>query len=395
MAAIFLKRKDDCSMKITKVITQWIRIPLERPVGFSIKTLTHREHILVRIQSDQGIEGVGFCLQDISGRAAKAAMDDLLVPMLLGEDPRNINKIWENMYWQTVRAGRRGNLLHALSAIDIALWDHQAKLAGMPLYKLLGAYREEVPCYASGGYYYEGLEVFTKLEQEIQGYMDQGFRAVKIKVGRLDPVQEAKRVKLVRDLIGPDVKLMIDANQAYLDVNECIELCKRVEEYDITFFEEPLPIDMMEAYVRLRKQTSIPLATGEVGATRWEFQELIRQGALDYIQPDATMCGGVSEWLKIAALASAQGVTIAPHYHWDVHVHLGCATREVAILEKFIGTDVKNFDLIINSPLQVTPRGTLVPPEGPGLGIEWNEQAIRKYLVDEKVMAYDSVPKGV
>lgn len=373
-------------MKITKVITQWVRIPLERPVGWSIKTLHHREHLLVRVQSDQGIEGVGFCLQDISGKAAKAAVDDLLAPMLIGEDPRDIAKIWDKMYWMTVRAGRRGNLLHALSAVDIALWDHQAKMAEMPLHKLLGSYREEVPCYASGGYYYEGLEIFSKLEEEIQGYMDQGFKAVKVKVGRLDPAQEAKRVKIVRDVIGPDVKLMIDANQAYLDVNECLDLCHRVEKYDIMFFEEPLPMDMVEAYNRLKRQTSIPLATGEVGATRWEFQEFIKQGSLDYIQPDATQCGGVSEWLKIGNLASAQGVTLAPHYHWDIHVHLGCATREVGILEKFVGTDVKNFDLLMHNPREVTKQGTLVPPEAPGLGIEWNEDAVKKYLMDEKVI---------
>jgi D-arabinonate dehydratase len=373
-------------LKITKVVTQWLRIPLPNPVGFSIKTLTHREHLLVRIESDAGVEGVGFCLQDISGKAAKAAMDELLAPMIIGEDPRNINKIWERLYWQTVRAGRRGNLLHALSAIDIALWDHQAKLANMPLYKLLGAYREEAPCYASGGYYYDGMDMLPKLEEEVKGYIEQGFTAIKMKVGRLDPPREAERVKFVREIIGPEVKLMIDANQAYLDVNACMDLCRRVEAYGITWFEEPLPVDMIEAHVRLRKQTSIPLATGEVAATRWEFQDLIRSGALDYVQPDATMCGGVSEWLKIAALASAQGVSLAPHYHWDIHVHLACVSRDVTILEKFVGTNVKNFDLIMHNPREVSREGTLKPPEGPGVGIDYNENAIREYLVHEEVI---------
>ena len=373
-------------MKITKVVTQWLRIPLPNPVGWSIKTLTHREHLLVRIESDAGVQGIGFCLQDISGKAAKAAMDELLAPMIIGEDPRDISRIWERLYWQTVRAGRRGNLLHALSAIDIALWDHQAKLANMPLYKLLGAYREEVPCYASGGYYYEGMDMLPKLEEEINGYLEQGFTAIKMKVGRLAPTKEAERVKLVREIIGSDVKLMIDANQAYLDVNTCMDLCKRVEAYDITWFEEPLPVDMVEAHVRLRNQTSIPLATGEVAATRWEFQDLIRSGALDYIQPDATICGGVSEWLKIAALASAQGVSLAPHYHWDIHVHLACVSRDVSILEKFVGTNVKNFDLIMHNPREVSKQGTLKPPEGPGVGIEYNEEAIKSYLVQEDVI---------
>src|SRR5690606_11653328 len=138
-----------------------------------------------------------------------------------------------------------------------------------------------VTCYASGGYYYEGLEVFTKLEQEVQKYMDMGFSAVKIKVGRLDAAQEEKRVQIVRDAIGPETKLMIDANQSFKDVNECLNFCRRVEKYDIDFFEEPLPIDMTDGYERLKSQTTIPLASGEVGATRWEFQDFIRRGSLD------------------------------------------------------------------------------------------------------------------
>ncbi|WP_408010196.1 mandelate racemase/muconate lactonizing enzyme family protein [Pseudalkalibacillus sp. A8] len=374
-------------MKITEVKTQWVRIPLERPVGFSIKTLKYREYLLVRVRSDEGIEGVGFCLQDTSARPAKAVVDELLAPMLIGEDPRDIAKLWDKMYFQTVRAGRRGNVLVAISAIDIALWDHQAKLAGMPLHKLLGSYRDEVPCYASGGYYYEGKEVYSKLEEEIQGYMDQGYKAVKIKVGRLSAKEEEKRVELTRNLIGPDVKLMIDANQSYLDVNECLELCRRIERYDIMFFEEPLPMDMIEGFNRLSKQTSIPLATGEVGATRWEFQELIRHGALNYLQPDATQCGGVSEFMKISVLAGAQGVTITPHYFWDIHVHLACASREVAFVEKFVGTDVTNFDHIMKNPYQLSSQGTLVAPKIAGLGIEWNEEAIQKYLMEENIVS--------
>ncbi|MBP1934550.1 mandelate racemase/muconate lactonizing enzyme family protein [Ammoniphilus resinae] len=381
-------------MKITQLTSQWIRIPLENPVGFSIKTLRYRDYLMVRVQSDQGIEGIGFCLQDTSAKPVQAVVDELLAPMLIGEDPRDIAKLWDKMYFQTVRAGRRGNVLVALSAIDIALWDHQAKLAGMPLHKLLGSYRDEVPCYASGGYYYEGLDMYTKLEEEIQGYMEQGFKAVKIKIGRLNAIQEATRVAITRDIIGPDVKLMIDANQSYLDVNECMELCRRIEKYDISFFEEPLPMDMIEGFNRLKRQTSIPLATGEVGATRWEFQELIQQGSVDYIQADATQCGGVSEWLKIAVLAGAQGVTLAPHYFWDIHVHLACAAREVAFVEKFVGTNVVNFDQVMINPYQLTEKGTLAPPKENGLGIDWDQEAIKKYLVEETVIKNSAMVKS-
>lgn len=375
-------------MKIESIQVQWLRIPLPKPVGFSVKTLKWREHLLVRVCSDEGVEGVGCCLQDISGGATYAAITELLAPLVVGGDPRDISKHWERMYWQTVRAGRRGNLLHGLSAVDIALWDHQAKLAKMPLYKLLGAYREEVPCYASGGYYYEGAEMYSKLEQEVAGYLALGFKAIKMKIGRFDHQTEARRVKLVRETIGPDVTLMVDPNQAYLDVNDCARAMHKIEPYDIAWLEEPLPVDMVDGHARLRQQISIPIATGEVEATRWAFERLVASGGVDYLQPDATMCGGISEWLKIAALAGAHGLSLAPHYHWDIHVHLGAATREVTILEKFVGTEVKNFDLVLREPLQAV-AGMLRPPQRPGLGMDLDEEAVKRFTVAEQVIKAD------
>lgn len=373
-------------MRIIAATTQWIRIPLPEPVGWSIKTVSYREYVLVRIRSDAGVEGIGYLLQDTSGAPAKAGLDELLVPIILGQDPRDIRFLWERMYAQTVRAGRRGNLLHAMSAIDIALWDHNAKAVNLPLYKLLGAYRTEVPTYASGGYYYTGAEMLPRLEAEIRGYLEQGYQAVKMKVGRLDPTAEEERVRLVREILGSDRLLMIDANQAYQDVNACAQFCRRIEKYDIAFFEEPLPVDMLEGYVRLKRRTSIPLATGEVEATRWAFQQLIRTEAIDVIQPDATVCGGITEWLNINALAAAQGVSVAPHYNWDVHVHLGCISPQVSFLEKFEGTAVTNFDLVLRDPHRVTERSTLAARNRPGLGIELDEAAIRRFLVQERVV---------
>jgi D-arabinonate dehydratase len=372
-------------LRIVRASVKRVRIPLPAPVSFSVKTLHHRENLLVEIETEDGSIGTGFCLQDASAAAAKAALTDELLPLIVGRDANQIRGLWEIMFRQSVRSGRRGSLLHALSAVDIALWDRLARSRDLPLHVLLGGCRDSAPCYASGGYYHEG-ESLARLEEEIRGYVEQGYEAVKIKVGRLSTREEIERVRLVRDIIGPDRALMVDANQAYRTVEPCAELCRKIEPYDIAWFEEPFAVDEVESFIRLRQRTSIPLATGEVEATRWAFKELMHRGAVDVVQPDATVCGGITEWLRIEAFASAWGVPVAPHYHWDLHVQLACASPQVSYLEKFEGTDVKNFDLILQSPLQVGPGGELAVPEGPGHAVEFDADAVARYLMDETTL---------
>jgi D-arabinonate dehydratase len=372
-------------LRIVRASVKRVRIPLPAPVSFSVKTLYHRENLLVEIETEDGSIGTGFCLQDASAAAAKAALTDELLPLIVGRDANQIRGLWEIMFRQSVRSGRRGSLLHALSAVDIALWDRLARSRDLPLHVLLGGCRDSAPCYASGGYYHEG-ESLARLEQEIRGYVEQGYKAVKIKVGRLSTREEIERVRLVRDIIGPDRALMVDANQAYRTVEPCAELCRKIEPYDIAWFEEPFAVDEVESFIRLRQRTSIPLATGEVEATRWAFKELMHRGAVDVVQPDATVCGGITEWLRIEAFASAWGVPVAPHYHWDLHVQLACASPQVSYLEKFEGTDVKNFDLILQRPLQVGPGGELAVPEGPGHAVEFDPDAVARYLMDETTL---------
>lgn len=366
-------------MKIVSVVGEWVRIPMPQPVGFSIKTLAHRDYLIVRVRSDAGVEGVGVTLNDASAAPGLAAVKDLLGPMLLGQDPRDITHIWERLYWQTVRAGRRGNLVFALSAVDIALWDHYGKLTEQPLYKLLGGYRKSVSCYASGGYYYDGTEGLDRLAREVESYMEQGFRAVKMKVARLSIKEELERIRLVRSIIGPDTELFLDANQAWHDVNDAMAFIKRCEPYNIGWIEEPFPPDFFDHYRRLKARSPIPIATGEVGATRWEFHQLL--DGIDISQHDATVCGGISEWLKITDLCAARGVTVAPHYFWDIHVHLAAARREVRWVEFFVGTNVVNLDLVLQEPL-TAHQGTLTPPERPGLGMAFDEAAIQRHLYE-------------
>jgi len=368
-------------MRVVEATVERLRIPLPAPVSHPVKTMEYREHLLVRLRSEDGVLGTGFCLQDVSAAPAMAAATELLLPLILGEDAGHVRALAERMFRQTVRGGRRGSLMHALSAIDIALWDLLARSAGLPLRHLLGGYRDAVPCYASGGYYYE-TDSLERLREEVTGYVERGFRAVKMKTGRLGLLEETARVHAVRESIGPDVRLMVDANQAFTRVDECVAFCQRIEDCDIAWFEEPFAVDEIQAFLRLRERTTIPLATGEVESTRWAFAELIRSGAVDYVQPDATVCGGVTEFLEIASLASAAAVGVAPHYHWDIHLQLACVRPEVCMLEKFEGTAVKNFDLVLAAPMQVNAAGELDAPAGVGHAIELDEDAVARYRVD-------------
>ena len=369
-------------MRIVRASVKRVRIPLPAPVSFSVKTLYHRENLLVEIEAEDGSVGTGFCLQDASAAAAKAALTDELLPLIVGRDADQIRGLWEVMFRQSVRSGRRGSLLHALSAVDIALWDRLARSRDLPLHTLLGGFRDSAPCYASGGYYHEE-ESLARLEDEVTGYVEQGYEAVKIKIGRLSTREEVERVRLVREILGPDRALMVDANQAFRTVEPCAELCRKIEPFDIAWFEEPFAVDEVESFIRLRRRTSIPLATGEVEATRWAFKELMHRGAVDIVQPDATVCGGITEWLRIEAFASAWGIPVAPHYHWDLHIQLACASPQVSYLEKFEGTDVKNLDLILASPMSVTADGRLTVPDGAGHAVEFDEDAVARFLVDE------------
>jgi D-arabinonate dehydratase len=377
-------------MHVAEAVAQRVRIPLPAPVSHPVRTFEHREHLLVRVRTADGVEGLGCCLQDLSAAPALEAATELLFPMVLGRRLGELRAVWRDLYRGTVRAGRRGAVLHALSAVDIALWDALAKTAGLPLHELLGGARTSVPCYASGGYYHPG-DGLEGLEREVAGYVEQGFRAVKMKIGRLGVRAERERVRVVREVLGDDRELFVDANQAYEAVDDAVALCRAIEPFDVGFFEEPFAVDDVEAFVRLRARTAIPLATGELESTRWGFHELVVRGAVDVVQPDVTVCGGITEFLQVAAQAAAAGIPVAPHYHWDLHLPLACAVPGVRILEKFEGTGVKALDHVLAEPYAVDGDGALHVRPVPGHGMAFDDAMVARYLVEERVLREDAV----
>jgi L-alanine-DL-glutamate epimerase-like enolase superfamily enzyme len=364
--------------KIVSVEARTVRVPLDTATAFARRQVTQREYALVRIRTADGVEGIGHCY---GGHAAASLVSEavrlLLKPLLLGQDSRDTEILWQEMYQEALLHGRTGSVMRAISIVDTALWDCNARLANAPLYKYLGAAaRHSVPAYASGGYYLEG-KTPDKLGEEMASYVALGFKAVKMKVGRLSPSEEEARIKAARQAIGPDVLLMLDANNAWSDVPTALRYIDRYVDYDPYWIEEPFSPDQIDAHADLAARIKIPVATGEIEAGRWRFKELLDKKAALILQTDALVCGGISEFRKIAALADAYGATMCPHWFHDVHIHLVASSPNARFVEFFADDKVLNFRRLIDRQLEISGHG-LKLPEGPGLGYRFDETAIAR-----------------
>jgi L-alanine-DL-glutamate epimerase-like enolase superfamily enzyme len=271
--------------------------------------------------------------------------------------------------------------MRAISIIDTALWDRNARAAKLPLYRYLGAaYEDSVPAYGSGGYYLEG-KTNEMLAEEMASYVALGLPAVKMKVGRGEPRLDEARVAAVRHAIGPDILLMLDANNAWSDVPTALRHVEHLAPYDPYWIEEPFSPDQIENHAKLAAAISIPVATGEIEAGRWRFKEVLDKQAASILQPDALVCGGVSEFRRIAALADCYGVTVCPHWFHDVHAHLVAACPNGQFVEYFPDYKVFNFGEIIDRPLELR-AGRLKLPTEPGLGYKFDEDKIEHFEAD-------------
>lgn len=367
-------------MKIVSVETAVARVPLDEPISFATRQVTERHYALIRIRVDDGSEGIGFTyVGHRAGNLSTLVVTELLGPVLLSQDPHRTEGLWEAMYQEALLQGRVGTVMRVLSALDVALWDRNARVAGLPVWRYLGAIREDVvPAYASGGYYKEG-KTLEDLAQEMAGYADAGFRAVKMKVGRLEPAADAERVAAAREAIGSTVHLMLDANNAWSDLTEAMRALDHFVPYDPYWIEEPFGPDDIENHARLAARTHIPVATGEIEAGRWRHRELLTREAAAVLQSDAAVCGGITEWRRIAATSASFGVVISPHWFHDLHVHLVAATPNARYVEFFPDDTVLNFRRLIDRQLEVR-QGQLILPPGPGLGFEFDPTSVEKFV---------------
>jgi len=368
--------------KIQSVSVCIARVALDNVTSFATRTVSGRDYCLVKVRSTDGLEGIGFCYAgSTGGNIARAAVEELLAKKLIGQESLRVEGLWQDMYSESLLQGRAGTVMRGISILDTALWDLNARSAKLPLHLYLGAnVTDRVPAYASGGYYLAG-KTPKMLGQEMAAYVKAGFKAVKMKVGRLNPKEEEVRIRAAREAIGPDILLMLDANNAWSDVPTALTYMKRYEPYDPYWIEEPFGPDEIDMHARLAELTPITVATGEIAYGRWYHKELLDKRGAEIIQTDACVCGGITEWKRIAALAAGYGVTVCPHWFHDVHAPLVAATPNARYVEFFPDDQVLNFRRLIDRQL-AHKDGDIILHQSAGLGFRFDEKAVRRYALD-------------
>ncbi|MGF1475836.1 MAG: mandelate racemase/muconate lactonizing enzyme family protein [Geminicoccaceae bacterium] len=356
--------------RIAEIEARLFAVPLAEPlIDAKHGEHSHFELITTVIRLEDGSEGIGYTYTGgRGGQAIRAMIDHDLAPALIGMDADPVEELNQMMEWHVHYVGRGGIAGFAISALDIALWDLRGRRRGEPLRRLAGGEGTRAKAYRGG--IDLGFEL-EKLVASVRGYRDQGFNAVKIKVGRETLEEDLARVAAVRAAIGPATKLMVDANYA-LDVEEAIRRAEAFKVHDILWFEEPIIPDDFAGYGRIADATDVPLAMGENLHTMQEFDLAFDQAKLSFIQPDASNCGGITGWLAVAEKAYARGIPICSHGMQELHVSLIVGRKDPGWLE------VHSFpiDVYTTRPL-VMEDGLAIAPEAPGTGVifDWSKLA--------------------
>ena len=374
-------------MKITNVRTHVLEAALSQPFAYSRAWYDTRTASLVEIETDTGLTGWGECYGPARMTSAAVAA---IAPWLIGEDPLGTDALWQMVYARLRDHGQKGVVIQGLSGIDIALWDIKGKHFGVPAHRLMGGpLRTQVRAYATGLYRRKAGDPLAYLAEEAAGYVADGFTAVKLKVGfGID--EDAAVTRAVREAIGPGVALMVDANHAF-DAVAAIRLGRMIEPYDIGWFEEPVPPEDLAGYRAVKAALSIPIAGGECEFTRYGFREQLVSRAVDIVQPDTCAAGGLTECKKIADMSEAFGIRYNPHV-WGTGIAIAASLQLLAVLPSHTPTSLSplepllEFDRtehpirqeILMQPIEHV-RGVVRVPDGPGLGIEINRDALAKF----------------
>jgi D-galactarolactone cycloisomerase len=378
-------------MKITDVITHQLSVNVDEPFtssrGWVYKT---KGALVVEIKTDEGITGWGDCYGPSA--VCKSIVDTLLKPSVIGKDPFDVEVIWESLYNKVKDYGLAGMTISGISGIDIALWDIIGKACKQPIHKLIGgAFRTRVEAYATGLYFKDMNRLNEEAVAEARSYAAQGFRAIKMKIGLGSLKKDLDRVAAVRDAIGPEVLLMVDANHCF-NVPQAINIGRELEKLDVYWFEEPISPEDLDGYVEVARRLDMAVAGGENEFTKFSFREILARRAMDIIQPDVCAAGGITECKKIAALAQAHGVQCVPHA-WGTAIGLAATLHFLASLPECPPCLVPmppmlEYEQTFNpfrddlSATRLThTKGWVDVPTGPGLGIEIDRSILDRYRV--------------
>ncbi len=359
-------------MKIAAIESAVYNVPLAVPLSDSTHgEMPFFELITACLKDDEGREGLGYTFTvGAGGLAIQALIDRYLRPDLLGQDPRRIDQLWQRMWWRLHYVGRGGPASFAISAIDIALWDLAGKRQGEPLWRLLGGHRNRVKVYAGG---IDLSFTLDALKEQTRRFLSQGYGAIKMKVGRPKLSEDVARVGAIRELLGPDVPLMVDANMRWT-AEQAIRASRALSPFGLFWMEEPTIPDDLAGHIRIAREGALPIATGENMHTLYEFQNFITAGAVAFPEPDASNCGGITVWMKVAHLAEAHNLPVTSHGIHDIHVHTLAAVPNASYLEGH-GFGLEHY---ITHPLRIE-NGEAIAPDRPGHGVELDWEKLKPH----------------
>ncbi|GAA2206890.1 L-talarate/galactarate dehydratase [Nonomuraea monospora] len=366
-------------MRVESVRFGRYAVPLATPVS-DAKVATGRQRPLAQIDvltceivTTDGLAGLGFSYTTRAGTPAQFAHAKEVGELLLGEDPADIGRIYDRLLWAGASVGRSGVATQALAAVDVALWDLKAKRAGLPLAKLLGAYRDSVRVYnTSGGYLQAPIE---EVKEKAGQSLNSGIGGIKIKVGQPSMAADLRRLTAVREHLGDEVPLMVDANQQW-DRASALRFGRAVEDLGLVWIEEPLDAHDAEGHAQLAAALDTPIATGEMLSSVTDLVRLVDLRAVDFLQPDVPRVGGITPYLKVAALADHAHLHVAPHFVMEIHVHLAAAYPRESWVEH-----IEWLSPLFEERLKIE-GGRMAVPDRPGLGLSLAAQA-RDWRLDE------------
>jgi len=350
-----------------------LRIPTDKLISNAIRSYDSLDIVLCTVSTDQGISGTGFTYTiGKAGRSIKSIIDEIFSKALVGSDPTAATEQWTKMWRATHSFGRGGITTHAMAAVDIALWDAKGKECERPLYWLLGGSRKSIPVYdTDGGWLHYSIEELVKNAMEIAAKKFYGF---KIKVGKKDLKEDLERIKTVKDAVGKKLTIMIDANQAW-SPPEALRRGRKFQDLGVEWYEEPVSADNILAYPEIARQLDVPIAVGETIFTKLECELFIKTEGCNILQHDACRVGGITEWMQISQMAQLNDIKVSPHFVMDLHPALVASIPNGLYIEY-----IPWLRKLFKNPLEVVD-GTVMPPERPGIGLEFDEAAIKKYSV--------------
>jgi L-alanine-DL-glutamate epimerase-like enolase superfamily enzyme len=350
------------------------------PLRIATTTFTECRALIVRLTTDDGLVGIGESLVRTAPRVTQLLVEETLAPILLGKDPLDAAGLWWEMFSaMRTRGHTKGHFVEAISGVDMALWDIIGKALGLPLYRALHGFgRRELPAYGSSIFMGETAE----MEAQARRLLDKGYDALKIKIG-MGVERDVAAVAAIRAMVGPAVRLMVDANSVY-DAQTAIRLGRRLEPYDLEWFEEPVPPYDLRGYQQVKAGQPIPIAAGEGEFTLYGFRDLLATGAVDIVQPDAGRMGGFTEGMRIAALIQAENKRFAPHTGMCSAVNIVAGMHYAAAAPGFLTFEFMELDHplidIFREDLPRPVRGRIEMPETPGLGVELDPKKIERWL---------------